>query len=329
MKSKTPKHLVQAHRLICGHEKLKKKSHSKAEFRHLNDVRRIFEDRNIVGLGIAEKMTEKKRTGELTLCFYVKEKKGKRRLDSHKAVPPVIGVGGGAPVFTDVYEIGVLKAQINRHKNPIQSGYSVGNENTNDAGTVGAIVLSEGTHYILSNAHVLAPNGIGAIGDRIIYPALIDSQALRPVATLLEFVKLKATQDLVNTSDAALAEIDSAFLPSIEFSIFGAASPRVLGNPQKDMKIVMNGRTSGEVANGIVRDVNFSGLVDVPGLGMVGFTNQVICNDYSREGDSGSLIVAKNTGEIVGLHVAGSSKGSMFTPIKIVQESLRISFRFK
>ena len=79
MKSKTPKHLVQPHRLICGHEKLKKKSHSKAEFRHLADVRRIFEAPSIVGLGIAEKVTDKKRTGELTLCFYVKDKVGKEK----------------------------------------------------------------------------------------------------------------------------------------------------------------------------------------------------------------------------------------------------------
>jgi hypothetical protein len=56
--------------------------------------------------------------------------------------------------------------------------------------------------------------------------------------------------------------------------------------------------------------------------------DQVICDKYSQDGDSGSLIVAKGSGEIVGLHVAGSADGSMFTPIKAVQAALNIKFSF-
>src|SRR5258708_25468035 len=69
MAQKAPKHILQAHRLICGRDKLSRKLHSKAEYRHLAEVRSLFEDRNIVGLGIAEKVSDKRRSGELSLCF--------------------------------------------------------------------------------------------------------------------------------------------------------------------------------------------------------------------------------------------------------------------
>jgi hypothetical protein len=323
MKSKTPKHLIQAHRLICGHDKLQKTSHSKAEYRHLNDVRRIFEDRNIVGLGIAEKMTEKKRTGELTLCFYVKEKKARRRLGSHKMVPPVISIDG-VPMFTDVYRIGVLKAQINSQKDPIQSGFSVGNERNLRAGTVGAIVKCGDSFHILSNSHVLAPRGVATAGAtiRTTYPAFEDGNGMRRVGTLRDIVPLKARGNKV---DAALAEVDEEFVADVETKILNAASPRATGDPEVGMIIVGTGRTSGPM-RGVVRDTNFSGSVSVPGLGTIDFVEQVICDNYSQGGDSGALIIGKESGLVVGLHVAGSEDGSMFTPIKAVKRELKFDF---
>src|SRR6185503_14081193 len=87
-------------------DKLKRKEHGKAEYNHLAELRGIFEDKNIVGLGIAEKLTKGKKTGELTLCFYVKKKKARKRLASHKMIPSVIGLGDRKAVFTDVYELG-------------------------------------------------------------------------------------------------------------------------------------------------------------------------------------------------------------------------------
>jgi hypothetical protein len=55
MAQKAPKHILQAHGLICGRDKLSRKLHSKAEYRHLAEVRSLFEDRNIVGLGPRER----------------------------------------------------------------------------------------------------------------------------------------------------------------------------------------------------------------------------------------------------------------------------------
>jgi hypothetical protein len=326
MAKKAPKHILQAHRLICGRDKLLRKSHSKAEYRHLAEVRSLFEDRNIAGLGIAEKVSDKKRSGELSLCFYVREKKAKKNLKSHRMIPPVISIGG-RPVFTDVYQIGRLKAQANAQRLPIQSGFSLGNDQVRDAGTVGAIVKSGNTFYILSNGHVLAPGGVGDPDDGIeaTYPALVDSpQGIRRVGVLKDIVRLASTG---NQADAALAEINADLINDIDTSIFGAATPPVVGDPEDKMVVVANGRTSGHM-EGVVRDVNFSGTLDFPDRGSIGFDHQVVCSPYSQGGDSGSLIVAKDTGKIVGLHVAGSKDGSVFTPIKTVQSCLNIKFRF-
>ncbi len=325
MAQKAPKHILQAHRLICGRDKLSRKSHSKAEYRHLAEVRSLFEDRNIIGLGVADKVSDKKRSGELSLCFYVREKKAKRGLRSNRMIPPVISIGG-RPVFTDVYQIGRLKAQANAQMDPIQSGFSLGNDRSSGAGTLGAIVKGAETLYILSNGHVLAPRGVASPGatNRATYPAFADNGAMRRVGVLRDIVNLTGSGI---TADAALAEIGAEFLDDIDTSIFKAAAPRGIGDPADKMVIVGNGRTSGPM-EGTVRDCHFHGDVVFPGIGSVNFVDQVICDKYSQDGDSGSLIVAKGSGEIVGLHVAGSADGSMFTPIKAVQAALNIKFSF-
>jgi hypothetical protein len=329
MAKKPPKHILQAHRLICGRDKLLRKSHSKAEYRHLAEVRSLFEDRNIAGLGIAEKVSDKKRSGEHSLCFYVREKKAKRGLRSNRMIPPVISVGG-RPVFTDVYQIGHLKAQGNAQVSPIQSGFSLSNSQSEGAGTLGAIVKSGAARYILSNTHVLVPQQIKNPPIQAIYPAWpadTDSDEPRPVGVLRDFVKLT---DSGNTADAALAEIDPQFLNDINTTIFKAAVPHDVGDPEIGMVIVGNGRTSGPM-EGIVKDCHchpFKVDFSETGFGMIGFVDQVMCSHYSQDGDSGSLIVAKDSGKIVGLHVGGSDEGSFFTPIKAVQVALNIKFSF-
>jgi hypothetical protein len=45
-----------------------------AGVRHLNQVRSVFQDPNVVGAGVAEKQTDGQRVGQLSLSFYVKKK---------------------------------------------------------------------------------------------------------------------------------------------------------------------------------------------------------------------------------------------------------------
>jgi hypothetical protein len=63
-KNGTPKELLQSLNLIRGTKGPKPESLDALESRQVERVRTIFEDRNIVAIGIAEKRTEKKKTGE-------------------------------------------------------------------------------------------------------------------------------------------------------------------------------------------------------------------------------------------------------------------------
>src|SRR6266702_7394458 len=227
-KADTPKDLLDALDLIRGTRGPKPESLDAVESRHVARVRTIFEDRNIVAIGIAEKETEKKNTGELGLCFYVEKKIPKSRMKVNKLIPPVLSVADRKAVFTDVQQIGKVRPQINKRKTPLSSGFSVGNDN--ETGTLGAIVKKGSKFFLLSNSHVLADSGKGKAGDEIIYPGEADTSGKTQ----------KVAED---------------FLQQFDFSIRGAKSPLATTDAVRDMKIVMRGRTSGN-SEGTVEDVH-------------------------------------------------------------------------
>lgn len=323
-RSDTPDELVHALDLVSGSRGAVPESLDALEARQVGRVRTIFEDPNIVGLGITRKITEKKDTGELSLCFYVEKKKAKRSISTGKMVPPVLSVADRKAVFTDVQEIGKVRPQINRQTSPLLSGYSVGN--LTDTGTLGAIVKKGNKLFLLSNSHVLAKSGLGKIGDKIIFPGEADNGGTNQVvAKLSKFLKFKRGDDFLNRIDAALAEIDKDFRDEIDFSIRGAGSPPATAEPVRGMKIVTRGRTSGNT-EGEVQDVHFRIVLPYEGVGKVGFLDQVKCTRYSKPGDSGSIIVDKASKKIVGLHFAGSSEGSIFNPIGQVIKAFKFKF---
>jgi hypothetical protein len=324
----TPKELVQALDIIRGTKGPKLESLDTLEATHVRRVRSIFEDRNIVAIGISEKETEGKATGHLGLTFYVEKKVPKSKIKAGKMIPPVIGVADRTAVFTDVQQIGKITPQVNRRQAPIQSGYSVGNRN--ETGTLGAIVKKGQKFFLLSNSHVLADSGNGKKGDEIFYPGDADrgSSKLQQVAVLSNIVPFQKTDDFANRVDAALAAVDEAFVAKLDFSIFRAKSPLVTMAPARGMTVAIRGRTSGE-SEGSVKDVHFSVVIPYPNVGKLGFIDQALCTRYSKGGDSGSIVVDKKSGRIVGLHVAGSPEGSIFSPISEVAKALNFQFANK
>ncbi len=330
-KDKTPKELLQALDLIRGDGGARPESLSALsplEATHIKRMRSVFEDPNIVAVGIAQKVTEKKNTGELSLCFYVEKKRAKAKLKAGRMIPPVMSVAERAAVFTDVQQIGKLRLEANRRAAPLQSGFSVGR--SPETGTLGAIVQKGKKYFILSNSHVLADCGKAKLGDKIIYPGDVDRAGAKAqsVALLSDFIAFDKTQDFVNHVDAALAEIDDEFLDKLDFSILRAKTPLATAEPTRGMTIVKRGRTSGDT-EGTVKDIHFSALIPYPGLGKIGFIDQVFCTQYSKPGDSGSIIVDKATGKIVGLHFAGSDAGSIFSSVGEVVKALGFRFAAK
>jgi hypothetical protein len=325
----TPKQLISALNMLTAQVLSSGAAVPEAAARHQRRVRRAFDDPNIVAVGISEKVTGRKKTGDLAVCFYVVKKQPIRKISPDHLVPPVLAVNGKA-VFTDVKEVGKIVPQIQKKASPLQSGFSIGHSREDAAGTLGALVRKGGKLHVLSNSHVLARAGKAKIGDAIVYPGKLDGgkTSKNTVAHLSEFVPFVTGEVFKNRVDAALAEVAAERIGDVDFTIHGVKKPLRTIKPKRGMVITKRGRTTG-FTEGEIEDVNFRVVIDYGGVGKVAFLDQVLCRRYSQGGDSGSIIVDKKSGKIVGLHFAGSPQGSVFTPIGTVIDAMKFKFTSK
>ena len=292
------------------------------------DLRSIIEQKNIVAVGISEKISGEKKTGKLALTFYVAKKIPLSKLKGNEVIPPTVpeSISGSKAIPTDVVVIGKLKPEVSANvtRNPLQPGYSIGHFNIT-AGTFGAVVTDGKNYFVLSNSHVLADSGKGKKKDAILYPGKFDGgkNPADKIGVLHDFIPFKKGGDFVNPADCAIAKIDAAKLPLLLSQIKGLAVPKGTTKPKRGMKIIKTGRTT-DTTTGEVRDVNFRTSIDYDGVGPVGFLDQVLCTRYTAGGDSGSLVIEEQSGKAVGLHFAGSAEGSVFSPIDVVLAALKV-----
>jgi hypothetical protein len=309
------------------------RSFSRGESEHVDNLRRVVDSENVVAVGISEKESEGEPTGRLALTFYVARKIPLAELRADEAVPPALpeALSGPSAIPTDVKAIGRIRLEVNAVRNPIQPGNSVAHVNV-EAGTLGAFVRKGGRLMMLSNSHVLAASGLAAKGDSILYPGRHDGGAEPDdlVARLTDFVKFETGGDFVNRVDCAIAEPIEERLGQIKEEIKWLGLPAGRIRPQRGMTVTKVGRTSGRTT-GRVLDVNFRTVVFYPGVGEIGFIDQVLCTRYTQAGDSGALVIDKETGKAVGLHFSGSEPegeatgSSIFNPIGEVLKALGVS----
>ena len=309
----------------------------KAAANHVKKMRRIVRSKNVVAVGVSEKITSGSPTGTLALTVYVNRKQPRKKLTPNVAVPSVIHEEvAGQEIITDVVPIGRPRLEVDdldmplAIRKPIQPGFSIGHVEVT-AGTLGAIVMKDGELLILSNSHVLANSGQGKKGDRVIYPAAgDDGRAPKDlVAKLVEFVPFQLGGAFVNHVDCAIAKPLPKRLPDLRSEIKDLFVPRGTTPAVRDMEVVKVGRTTGETI-GTVRDVHFRFVCPYPDIGDVGYVDQVFCTRYSSGGDSGSLVLERATGKAVGLHFAGfpdkhGVMGSVFNPIDKVLKALGVT----
>src|SRR5260221_1184377 len=296
-------------------------------------LRTVFQQPNVVGVGITEKTSRGQRTGQMAVTFYVEKKLPKTKLSAAKMIPPKVPnpLSGGPDVPTDVVELGKIKLQAGPfvQKTPIQPGNSVGHFSGN-AGTLGAIVRRGGKTMILSNSHVLARSGKAKKGDAILYPGKAD-KGRRPadvIAKLDKFTKFIVGGEFVNELDCAVAELKTGpKARPVNAQIRGLVAPKGTTAAKRKMKVQIVGRTSGISDVTAIVDTHFRFEVVYPDLNQsVGFKNQILCRPpYSRRGDSGALVIEKATGKAVGLHFGGTPKGSVFCPIDKVLKNMNVT----
>jgi len=206
-------------------------------------------------------------------------------------------------------------------------------------GTLGSLVVRNGTNYILSNNHVLANSDSAAIGDAIIQPGLIDSPSpctttgTETAANLSQFFTLEGNPP--NPVDAAIAQIVSGKVDtSGNILLLGAsadangvpiAGPPQAGSgeaPSLGMAVAKSGRTTGLTCSTIASisdafSVDYQKTCGGSTSFTVNYTNQISVagGEFSNEGDSGALIVRQDTANPVALLFGGSDTDTVGNPI--------------
>ena len=319
----------------------------------------IMKKKNVIGLGVGYKETKGKRTDELCLVVMVEKKEDVSTLRKKDQVPRIID-----GIRTDVKQVGKIVAQKLRTSRwrPAPGGVSIGHYAIT-AGTLGAAVhdVESNEILILSNNHVLANSNDARIGDSIIQPGAADGgkDPQDRIADLERFVKIQFKDDggenggscpfanaaaaMLNLSAkivgsksrltvvklTATNEVDAAVAKPawdnvVEEDLYEIGKVTGTVEPAIGMTVQKSGRTSG-VTQGTIDAVDVTVEVSYGGGKTATFEHQVMTNDMSDPGDSGSLVVDLDR-RAVGLLFAGSDEVTIFNPIQTVMERLKIKF---
>ena len=293
---------------------------------------------NVVGVGVGEKQVDGRRTGVMAVKLLVRAKINAKYISKKHMLPRTIG---GHPV--DVEETGLFHrfaaagvmpaaSAVDPKSNirPAQPGCSTGFADPNNqftmAGTFGALVTDPNGTYILSNNHVLADEGQLDLGSPIFQPGLLDGgdAGTDQIAELTRFIPLDSNGP--NQVDCAIALMENA--GDATNSILQIGPPSGAGDAHIGMNVQKFGRTTGFSA-GQVTSIDTDVTVQYE-TGTFIFNGQIIvvgldAKPFSAAGDSGSLIVERDTNLAVGLLFAGSPSHTIANHIGDVLTALSVT----
>ena len=311
---------------------------------------------NVLGVGTGYKKQKGKQLGDLCVVAMVSQKIPRAGLDPLDLVP--VEVEG---ISTDVIQVGFLRAHQARTDRwrPALGGVSLGHYMIT-AGTLGVVVRDRKTNdrLILSNNHVLAHNNQGQHGDPVLQPGAVDGgreekdtfaalERFYPINFSLGPVECRTAEAYANfgnwmakilgskhrvqafwSDPQATNQVDAAVArPLDEMEVLdeileiGAISgvlPAMLG-----MRVRKSGRTTG-LTTGQIMVLDATVNIDYGGQS-ARFEKQIVTTAMSQPGDSGSLLVAAESLQAVGLLFAGSDQVTLHNPIHAVLECLDVT----
>lgn len=291
-------------------------------------------DKNLVGVGIGEKIKDGKHTGIMAVKFLVRIKYPDDQIPDNHRLPQMYD---GMPV--DVEQVGTFRrlsapapAMPNprRKMRPAPPGSSVGFKDPAGAmvmaGTFGAVAKKGAAQFVLSNNHVLADENRLPLASPIFQPGLLDggNASTDEIAKLTKFVKLHASG--MNKVDCAIAQVlDNSLVTK---SILGIGAPSGVASAAVDMVVHKFGRTT-NYSVGRVTSISTDVKVGYE-IGTLLFQDQIIVvglsgHPFSASGDSGSLILERASQKAVGLLFAGSSSHTIANHIEDVLSSLGVT----
>ncbi|MPQ44475.1 trypsin-like peptidase domain-containing protein [Clostridium tarantellae] len=294
------------------------------KLRTINESNHMFflNKKNVIGVGIGEKVTNNINTGEPSLHVLVTKKCAAKDLDSSNVIPKTY-----LGVKTDVIEIGglnPLNSLVTRVR-PLKLGYSISPTYVPYSGTAGCLVYDKYGKYILSNNHVLADVNSKEIGRAIMQPGGDDfGNSFNDVIAVLDrFVVLNfcnnVNDGIYNYVDCALAKL----LPNIYHAAYVEfiGYPTGVAEPKLGDFVHKSGRTTG-YTQGTITSINT--IVSIPYRdGLAVFKNAFTTTVMGAGGDSGSLLLNREN-KAVGLLFAGGPYGTIFTPISTVLDTLNV-----
>jgi hypothetical protein len=298
---------------------------------------------NIVCVYVGEKYSGGRRTGKWAVRVQVLRKLGREeQVEPSAVIEPTVKVGG-THVDTDVEQVPHAPTAQDDYKyqeRPALCGDSIGpNDSEGTTGTLGCLLVSNNTLYLMSNNHVLARYNQGSTGDDIRQPGLADAGTLAntySVATLQAFVPLSLTNSqnspvAPSTADVALAFTgpSDASYKNHNYTINQDAMKYSIG-----MTVKKEGRTTGYTVGTVTGTNGDVWVAYGPPVGGQGtppfahFQNQLIIqsNDsspFSNPGDSGSMIVDYASNCPVALLYSGNGFETYAHPIEDVLSALQ------
>lgn len=287
---------------------------------------------NIVGMGYGEKVTANQPTGRPAVKVFVRKKVQPHSLAEATLIPATVN-----GVAIDVEEVGEVSAFVNQYRTrhrPAPGGVSIGNCLEDAAGTLGCLVRSGQTNYLLSNNHVLARCNAGVAGEAIAQQGRYDGGTCPDdeIAQLTRFVAIDFAGG-ANYVDGAIAQLngDALAVPQIlrkDGRLEALKSPHT--KPVLGMKVQKSGRTTGHT-HGQIDAVQVTVNVQYGGQ-IARFDNQFrvsgIMGKFSDSGDSGSLVTADPANVPVGLLFAGGPIYTFCNDIAQVLADLQVAILY-
>ena len=291
-------------------------------------VTALLQRLGITGVGIGEKYEKGLPTGKPAIKVYVRVKHPTSLLEVDELLPAEFE---GFPV--DVEETGIFKAQADPNPldplNPVVPGCSIGyalpGGFVSNAGTLGAL-LTDGTgFFLLSNNHVLADLGNIPVGTPVVQPGRLDG-GLAPEHEVGDLSRVEPLSPQVwNRMDVAIASVRPGRPMSAEIIQLGR--PEGVTEPLARMPVEKYGKSTRYRA-GTITSVDADVPVDYGGV-TYWFLDQVVIEGtggiFSDGGDSGALVLDRNTGKAVALLFAGTSTYSLASPLPLILSRLELS----
>jgi len=327
--------------------------------------RDLIHKRNVNGIGLGFKVAGQQQTGKLCLVVLVAKKMKIEHLDSSDLVPgeiqgiktDVIEIGN---IIAHDRTERIRPVQPGFSIGHLKSTAGTFGAVVRDTKTGEKLILSN--NHVIANSnqaeigdHIIQPgpsdggenNSRGQIAtlERYVRIKMIgESDDTGPtcpiakgIANSLSFMaklfgskhRIEATRVVnaptegANRIDAAVAKPLASNLITDEIMDIGRITK--IRSPELGMTVMKSGRSTG-TTEGSIMTLNAYIKVGYGDSRYAEFEDQILTSEMSKPGDSGSLLVSKESNEAIGLLFAGSGKVSVVSPILFVMDALNIDF---